>query len=314
MFIRSRAPVRIDFAGGWTDVSLFTEDSPGKVVNAAVTLYSYATIRLKGKENEMPPGKLERTLDLRIRIYSADFDKYIEAEDIRKFEYDGNIDLVKAAIRKMRILEGGFDLITQSTAPPGSGLGTSAAMGVALIGSLSKMLNDPLLPSEVAEFASSIERFELNIRGGKQDQYASALGGINFMEFKGEDVKVSPLRLPADVICELEKNLVLCYTGKSRLSGDIHGKVVANFKRGDRSTREALSNLKEIAESVKRALLRGRLEEFGELLEENWRNQKALHPSITNERTEELYSIAKKFAMLYNSSVRSFVIEGCRAF
>ena len=150
----------------------------------------------------------------------------------------------------------------------------------------------PMLPYEIAEAASFIERYELGIRGGKQDQYASAIGGFNFMEFRGEEVQTSPLKLREEVLLELEKNLVLCYTGKSRLSGDIHGKVTEAYRRGERGTVEAIERLKGIAEEMKAALLRGDLQGFAELLDENWRCQKRLHPSVTNEQIEELFEIA----------------------
>ena len=292
MLIRTRAPVRIDFAGGWSDVALFTKHSKGFVVNGAINRYAYATLRYERQTAQDDSVELQRVLDKSIRIYSADFDTFIEADDVRQLEYDGNVDLVKAAVRRMSIQIGGFDLITQSTAPPGSGLGTSASMGVALVGALGALKEATYLPYEYAEFASTIERHELGILGGKQDHYASALGGIHFMEFQGEEVKTSPLRFPPHIRYELEKNLVLCYTGKSRLSGNIHQNVTDAYKSGQPSVREALETLKAIAEATKTALMRGRLTEFGELLTENWNNQRKLHPSVTNEQIESLFKIA----------------------
>ncbi|MDE0556481.1 MAG: GHMP kinase, partial [Candidatus Poribacteria bacterium] len=226
------------------------------------------------------------------RIYSADFDTFIEADDVRQLEYDGNIDLVKAGVRRMSIQIGGFDLITQSNAPPGSGLGTSAAMGVALVSVLGALKEATYLPYEYAELASTIERHELGILGGKQDHYASALGGIHFMEFQGEEVKTSPLILPPQIRYELEKNLVLCYTGQPRLSGNIHQNVTTAYKSADPSVRDALDTLKATAESTKTALMRGRLTEFGELLTQNWQHQKKLHASVTNDQIEQLFKLA----------------------
>ncbi len=292
MLIRSRAPVRIDFAGGWSDVALFTEVSKGFVVNGAINRYAYATLVCESQEEHPDSVELQRILDKSIRIYSADFDTYIEAAAVHQLEYDGNIDLIKAAVRQMSIQIGGFDLITQSTAPPGSGLGTSAAMGVALIGVLGALKDVTYLPYQYAELASSIERYELGILGGKQDHYASAIGGINFMEFQAEEVKTSPLKLPRHICYELEKNLVLCYTGQSRLSGNIHQNVKTAYKSGDASIKDALENLKSIAEATKTALIRGRLTDFGELLTENWQNQKRLHSSVTNEQIEALFKLA----------------------
>lgn len=292
MLIRSRAPVRIDFAGGWTDVALFAQEKPGYVVNAAINIYSYATVRTR--ELGPTPSDLQHEQDLEnqsVSIYSSDFDCFVEAKDVRKLEYDGNVDLVKAAIRRMNV-PGGFDMITQSVAPPGSGLGTSASMGVALLGVLAKYAKKYLMQYEVAELASTIEREELGILGGKQDHYASSMGAINFMEFHGEDVKSSRLQLARDTQLELEKNLVLCYTGKSRLSGNIHKNVTDAFKSGDKHTVGAIDSMKTIAQEMKIALLDGDLEAYGLLMNQNWSNQKRLHSSVTNEEIDMLFDLA----------------------
>jgi D-glycero-alpha-D-manno-heptose-7-phosphate kinase len=290
--IRSRTPVRIDFSGGWTDVALFTEESKGFVVNATISIYSYVTIKkLPDKEilkQSYGYSHKEKVENKNISIYSADFDIYEEAEEVKQLEYNGNIDLAKAAIKHLGI-SGGLEVITRSNAPAGSGLGTSASMGVALIGALSAFTGLTSLPYEIAEKASLIERQELSILGGKQDHYASALGGINFMEFWGEDVKVSKIQISNDIIFELEKNLVLCYTGKSRLSGDIHAKVKEAYEKEDPKTRQALRNLRAIATEMKYILLKGDLTNFGKLLSENWENQKALHPSVTNPQIDAIF-------------------------
>lgn len=280
MIIRSRAPVRIDFAGGWTDVALFTEEQPGIVVNAAINVYSYVTLKLP----------MEPEVNKQVKIYSADFDIYQEANEIKELEYDGNIDLVKAALKRSDV-EGGVEMITRSDAPAGSGLGTSASMGVALIGALDDLGDLPMLPYEIAELASAIERHELGILGGKQDHYASALGGINFMQFTGEHVKTSKLHLQPETIYELEKGLVLCYTGKSRLSSNIHQNVVDAYLTKNKDTHDALNNLKRIAWETKVALLKGELNSFAELLSENWENQKRLHSSVTNSQIDSLFEL-----------------------
>ncbi len=287
--IRTRTPVRIDFGGGWTDVDIFTTDSKGFVVNSAINIYSYVSVK------KLPSTLLsaqQNSENKSVRIYSADFDIYVEAEEVKKLEYNGNVDLAKAAIHQMDI-QGGIDIITRSNAPAGSGLGTSASMGVALIGALSAFKGKVYLPYELAEQASLIEREKLKILGGKQDHYASALGGINFMEFMGEEVKVSKLQLSKNIICELEKSLVLCYTGRSRLSGDIHQKVRSAFENGETKTTQAIKNLKEIAVEMKNSLLSEDLKTFGKLLNDNWENQKALHPSVTNSQIDEIMEIAK---------------------
>ena len=292
---RSRAPVRIDFAGGWTDVALFAQEEPGAVVNAAISVYSYATVRKTQPENVMGSEYRSRdtkaVMDNSIKIYSADFDIYEEAAAIKELEYNGNVDLAKAAIKRMNV-DFGLEIITRSNAPAGSGLGSSASMGVALVGALAKLVDSTLLPYEYAEIASSIERHELGILGGKQDQYTSAIGGVNFMEFFGEEVKQSRLPLTSDTLHELEKNLVLCYTGKSRLSSNIHQNVVDAYLAGHKETLDALRNLKQIAVEMKNALLKGNLQYLSNLLSDNWDNQKRLHPSVANPQIDSLFELA----------------------
>jgi D-glycero-alpha-D-manno-heptose-7-phosphate kinase len=295
--------VRIDFAGGWTDVALFTQEQSGAVVNAAVNIYSYATAEKSMPSNEVKDqlretgtgeynsNSIEAEADNSIKIYSADFDTYEEAAEIKELEYNGNVDLAKAAIKRMNV-DFGLEIITRSNAPAGSGLGSSASMGVALVGALARLADSILLPYEYAEIASSIERQELGILGGKQDQYASAIGGVNFMEFLGEEVRLSKLPLPPDTLYELEKNLVLCYTGKSRLSSNIHQNVVDAYLASHKETLDALRNLRQIAIEMKNALLKGDLLYFSNLLNDNWHNQKKLHSSVTDSRIDSLFDLA----------------------
>jgi len=285
--IRSRAPVRVDFAGGWTDVALFCRETPGAVVNAALNTYSLATILLKDRPTPEWEESLHhrRTLEEKaVEIYSSDFDVRVEARRIAELELDGNADLVKAA--------GGFSLITASSAPPGSGLGTSASMAVALIAALAELSSRHFLRYQLAELASEIERVDLGIRGGKQDHYASAYGGISFMEFHGEEVRCCPLALSRDTVLELEQNLVLAYTGKSRLSGDIHEKVTGAFQRAEKENVDAIEGMKRIAHEVKDALFEKDLGRFGELMLQNWKAQKALHPSVTNPQIDAAFEAA----------------------
>lgn len=285
MIYRAKAPVRIDFGGGWTDVAVFCRERKGKVINAAINIYSYASLEDQSSTGKDIPDREK------IRVESADFDIFWEARNIKEVEYSKSKDLAQAAIKKYSS-KGGFKMVTRSNAPPGSGLGTSAAMGVAIIGGITAHNEKYMLPYEIAEAASMIEREELGILGGKQDHYASALGGINFMEFSGEEVKTSPLRISEDIVMELEKNLVLCYTGQSRLSGNIHREVVDAFQRNVGGTRNAIERMKVIADEMKTALLSGDLYSFGKLMAENWECQSALHPSTTTEQINQLFKIA----------------------
>ena len=275
----------------------------GAVVNVALAIHAQVTLSKRGK-TEDGPGYLSPESDKNLKrrghlseqavsIYSSDFEEYIEAASIRDLEYDGNIDLVKAAMRAMDV-PGGFDLITSSTAPPGSGLGTSAAMGVALLGALCRYDQRYMVAYELAEEASRIEREELGIRGGKQDHYASALGGVHFFEFHGPVVQTSSLPLQRATILELETNMIVAYTGESRLSGEVHAQVSERFSSGDRETIGAIEDLKQIARTLKCALMANDWQEIGKLIDANWDAQKRLHSATSTARIEECLSAAKQ--------------------
>jgi D-glycero-alpha-D-manno-heptose-7-phosphate kinase len=257
--IRSKAPVRIDFAGGTTDLPAFASREGGAVVNATISRYAYCTLR------PVP--------DDSIRIVSEDLQKYVEAENVKALEYDGNLDLLKAAVRRLG-LECGLEIIVRCDAPPGSGTGASASVGVALIGmldALRRRMGDRgrvMSRYDIAEMACSLEA-ELGIIGGKQDQFAAALGGINYMEFFPEGrVSVQRMELEPAVMHELEKHLVLCYSGESRLSGDTNDRMISAYVRGEERVVEGLRRVKAVAEEIRNALLGGRLEVLGELFEE----------------------------------------------
>jgi D-glycero-alpha-D-manno-heptose-7-phosphate kinase len=245
-----RAPVRIDFAGGWTDIQPFANSEGGAVLNAAIDRYV--------------EGQLEiRDADVKPKGMSAD-----------------------------RILSqsSGISLSYGSDLPTGSGLGTSAAMNVVFLFLIRYELFKNEKLEVIAEAAFEMERL-LRIKGGKQDQYASALGGINFMTFT-DKVKVEKLHLESSIIKQLEKQLVLCYSGKSRLSGNIHDKVWGRYLKGE--TVDAFQGLKKVACRMKRELVKGNLGEFANLLSKNWEYQKKLDSSVTNSMTEKLFRTAFK--------------------
>jgi D-glycero-alpha-D-manno-heptose-7-phosphate kinase len=277
--LRSRAPIRIDLAGGWTDVPPFSAREGGAVINAAINRYTYATLIPREQET--------------IKIVSADFDRYLEVKSFRDLEYDGNLDLIKAAIQRLGVRQG-MELFVRCDAPPGSGTGSSASISVALIGLLNRLQQDKLSSHEVARMAYQLEQEELSIAGGKQDQYGAALGGFNFMEFQDPVVNVSQLRLADSTLGELEKRLVLCYTGKSRLSGNLISTVMGAYLESRPRTVSALRNLRRLAKELKTILLTGDLDTFGELLLENWLNQRELDPSISNSTIDELFEVAMR--------------------
>lgn len=275
--LRSRAPIRLDLAGGWTDVPPFSTEVGGAVVNAAINRYTYATLRLQAAET--------------VHLISADYEMSLQLPAQERLPYDGNLDLLKAAINRLGPHHG-LELFVRSDAPPGSGTGSSGATGVAILGVLNAVRSQPLSLHQLAELGHTLEVDELHVAGGKQDQYAAALGGVNYLEFKDPYVFSSPLRLTESTINEMEKRLILCYTGHSRVSGGIISAVQEAYRAGNSRTVRALHRMATIADEMRGALLRGDVDALGPLLLENWDCQKDLHPSVTDESIAHLFEVA----------------------
>jgi D-glycero-alpha-D-manno-heptose-7-phosphate kinase len=192
MIIRSKAPLRISFAGGGTDVPPYSDERGGAVLSTTINKYAWAT---------MIPRK-----DATIKVKSLDYDIVAKYHADQKLFYDGELDLVKAVINHMGTKDG-LDLFMHSDAPPGSGLGSSSTVVVALVGLFQKWMNKPLTEYDIAELSYKIERKDLGIKGGKQDQYAATFGGFNYIEFNAESTIVNPLRIKRDILNELEYSL-----------------------------------------------------------------------------------------------------------
>jgi len=280
VLIRAKAPLRISFAGGGTDVPPFPQREGGCVLNATVNKYSY--------------GMLRPTEDDQISIKSVDFGLALNYS-VDKLVYDGKLDLVKAAIRKLQGQSRcGFELFLRSEAPPGSGLGSSSSLMVTLVGLLKEFQNLPLTEYEIAHLAYVIERQDIGIDGGLQDQYAATFGGVNYIEFQSDQVIVNPLRLSQDVMNELEHNLLLCFTGRTHMSAHIIEDQTARYNRGETANLEGLRRQKSLAGEMKNLLLRRKVREFGELLHEAWECKKKMSPQISNPHIDEIYEAARK--------------------
>lgn len=285
MFIRAKAPLRISLSGGGTDVPPFPQLEGGCVLSTTINRYAYGTLQPRNDRN--------------ICVRSLDFGVSVTYDSEDKLAYDGKLDLVKAAIRKLVVAEHrGFDLLLHSDAPPGSGLGASSAMMVVLVGLLKEFENLPLTDYEIADLACAIEREELGIQGGLQDQYAAAFGGFNYIEFLPDHVVVNPLKINLDVLNELQYNLLLCYTGTMRLSGHIIQDQVERYERRDEKTMQALRELKALTIEMKNALLRREIDDFGELLHREWQYKKTLSSKISNRQLDSLYDIAREHGAL----------------
>jgi D-glycero-alpha-D-manno-heptose-7-phosphate kinase len=283
MIVRAKAPLRISFCGGGTDVMPYPQEKGGVVLSATIDRYAYASL-------------VEREDD-QIQIQSLDYDIVAKYNVNELLPYDGELDLIKAVVKHYQPQKG-LNLFIHSDAPPGSGLGSSSTMCVAMVGVFNHWLNEPLTDYEIAELTYQIERVDLAIAGGMQDQYAATFGGFNFIEFHGKTVVVNPLRINSSTVNELEYNLLMCYTGKTRMSANIVANQTKSYVTRQKKVVAALDEMKELTIQMKNLLLRGKLAEFGALLHEAWLSKKNLDPNITNSQIDILYETARKYGAL----------------
>ncbi len=283
MIIRSKAPLRMGLAGGGTDVSPFADLYGGSILNATINLYAHATI--------IPNESGIITLD------AIDQEQTIHYDTKLALPLDGKLDLLKGVynrIAKEYLTEPvSFTLQTHVDAPPGSGLGSSSTLVVAIIGAFAHWLKLPLGEYDIAHLAYEIERIDLGLAGGRQDQYAATFGGFNFMEFyKDDKVIVNPLRIRRKFATELQNNIVLFYTGKSRESATIIDKQSAAINQNAQKQIDATLKVKEQSIKMKEALLRGELDKIGEILHIGWEFKKQMAEGISNPEIEKLYNTA----------------------
>jgi D-glycero-alpha-D-manno-heptose-7-phosphate kinase len=279
-YVRAKAPLRISFGGGGTDVPPYPAEEGGCVLSAAINRFAWGTLRPRS--------------DTWISIESRDIGTSLLFSSLDHVVLDGEMDLVKAAIRKLAgDSETGYDLYLHADSPPGSGLGSSSALVVGLVGLFKEWQGRPLTDHEVAELAYEIERVDLGIAGGLQDQYSAAFGGFNFMEFYEDRVVVNSLRLSSDLLNELEYNLLLVDMHRPRASSHIISDQVDRYERREPASIDALRNIKRVANDMKDRLLGRRLDEFGELLHEDWEQKKRMSSRITNAEIDELYALAR---------------------
>lgn len=280
---RSKAPLRVSLAGGGTDVSPYPEEKGGAVLNCTIDKFAYATLRVDEKG---PPST---------RVHSLDYNLTVDYERPEDLTYNGELDLVKAAVKILRPNGNGgsYELFLHSDAPPGTGLGTSSTMCVALVGAFQRYLREPWTPYEIAELSYRIERQELGFKGGRQDQYAAAFGGFNFIEFNRDRTIVNPLKIPSEVLNELTYRLLLCYTGTGHFSNDIIERQQRSYAEKQRGTVDALDATKQLAIDMKNELLRGNIDEMGRLLDAGWQLKKKFTQGISNQRIDAVYKEAR---------------------
>ena len=276
VYARARSPVRISFGGGGTDLTHFFVDESGAVINTTISLYSHATLRVRS--------------DDRIIIRSRDLRQSLDAQNLEAaLGLEGQFGLIQSLLKAVHP-DFGFELFLHSDFPIQSGLGGSAAVSAAVLGCFNQFRRDRWDLHELAELAFLAERLYLGVAGGWQDQYATIFGGFNFMEFRMDQNIVHPLRIHPDILLELEASLILCDTGTPHDSSDIH----KDQRRQMQTTglREKAQANVELTYQIRNHLLRGRLLQFGQSLNEAWQLKRQFSPKISNSRLDGIYESA----------------------
>jgi D-glycero-alpha-D-manno-heptose-7-phosphate kinase len=284
MIVRARAPLRLGFGGGGSDLSPFCDRYGGYILNATINMFVHASI----EQRENGP----------VRFVAADRQETVECEPACDMPLDGALALHKGVYcRIMREFNAGraapLTLTTYADVDAGSGLGSSSTLVVAMVEAFKELLTLPLGEYDVAQLAYKIERVDVGMAGGRQDQYAATFGGFNFMEFNGDDrIIVNPLRIQRNTVNELEASLVIGNTGVPRNSDAIIQAQSTNVERGDDQSMEATHKLKQEAVAMKEALLKGNIPRFAEVLEQGWVSKKRTAPGVTNAEIDRIYQAA----------------------
>ena len=282
--VRSRAPLRLGLAGGGTDVSPYSELYGGNVLNATIDMYAYCTISASD--------------DGRVVFHAADLGETWSSEASSDLPLSDPLILHKAIYNRiLRDFNNGDRLsvrvTTNADVPPGSGVGTSSTMVVAILRAYQELLKLPLGEYDLAHLAFDIERNDCGLAGGKQDQYAATFGGFNFMEFFADDrVIVNPLRIRDEIINEIECSMLLYHTGRSRESANIINDQIHSAESGDDKSLQAMHRVKRSAMEMKEALLKSDIKKMAAILRESWEAKRDMAKSISNSRIEEIYDCA----------------------
>jgi len=276
-----RSPVRISFAGGGTDLPAYYEQFGGAVLSAAINKYFYTIL---GKRN-----------DGRIQIISSDLRIFEAWRDIAALNIEGSGLEIPVAVLKDLGRDVSIDLFLASEIPPGTGLGSSASVCVNLLKTITTYLHQPLSKHDLAERAFEIARGMLKRHVGKQDEYAAAFGGLNFITFHSDGgTQVDALDVSPTVVQELQQNLMLFFTGSSHHSWTILEEQEKSTRAHKGPAVEALHEVRALAERMRKTLERGDLSSFGSLLDEAWQAKKRVSHQISNSRIDQLYELARE--------------------
>jgi len=280
--IRARVPVRVTYSGGGTDMSSYINKTPAAVLSSTINKYCTSSVIIR-KDDE-------------IHINSKDLNLKYSAKNINAVNFGDDLDLIKAAIKIMQP-DYGFDLEVSSEFEPGTGLGGSSAMVVSVLGALNYFRNDQQMDIyEISDLAYQVERIDMKIQGGWQDQYATTFGGFSWIEFRQNEVVVNPLLLNKNILLELEYNLMLFRLGGNRSSSKIQE---SHIKRIDnKKNLKSFKDMIEIASKMKDSLLKGEVKSFADLLHESWIIKQAMNKGITNDFVEDCYNTSRKLGAL----------------
>lgn len=279
MIIRSKAPLRLGLAGGGTDVAQYSDIYGGNVLNVTINMFAYCTLEATGGTD------IEfNALDIRT--------KFTTHKSFTPIPLTGDLVLHKA-IHNYMVAHFGAPLpvkiTTWSDAPPGSGLGSSSTMVVAIISAYCEWLNLPFGEYDIARLAYEIERGDCGLAGGKQDQYAATFGGFNFMEFNTNGgVIVNPLRIKPAIEAELEQRMILFFTGKSRDSAKIIDDQIKDSSDKDSKSLQAMHQTRLMSMDMKNFLLQGKLDDFVRMFADMWEIKKNFASSISNSHIDNI--------------------------
>jgi D-glycero-alpha-D-manno-heptose-7-phosphate kinase len=283
MLIRGKAPLRVSFAGGGTDVSPYCDEYGGCVLSTTVGMYVY--------------GALEVRLDKQVHIFSLDYDEHVKYELDAEIHDGDKLRFLRAVIARLRPPRG-INLYIHSDAPPGTGLGSSGAISALIVGLVNRAFNLMMSRYEMAQLAYEVEHDDLGRAVGRQDHYAAVFGGMNFIEFGKDGTLVLPLRVEPWILEELGYHVQMFYTRKKRDSSDLVANQVQFYRERRPETMTALAELKDLTREMQRCLLRGEMRRFGGLLDDCWENKKRMNPSTATPYLDDLYATARRAGAL----------------
>jgi D-glycero-alpha-D-manno-heptose-7-phosphate kinase len=278
VLIRGKAPLRLSFSGGGSDVSPYCDEYGGCVLSTTIGMYAMGSLAVRE--------------DNQVSIFSVDYDELVKYELGSEINEGDKLSFLRAVIRRLNPPRG-LNLYMHSDAPPGTGLGSSGTISALIVGLINRAFNLMLTKYDMAKIAYEVEHDDLGRAVGQQDHYAAVFGGMNFMEFQKNGTTVYPLRVEPWILEELGYHLQMFYTRKRRDSTDIVASQVGFYKEKRRETMDALAEMKEITREMQRCLLRGHLKRFGELLHEAWLNKQRMNPGTVNPYLLELYDAAR---------------------